>query len=88
MTSTPDAPVRTVSLAVGEVVGEAVNSWKVLRHIAEGGFSSVYAVPTTRNAGRLWLTGRRNAARHGRRDHQVLREARGSPGRRPGGFSG
>lgn len=44
MTSTPDAPVRTVSLAVGEVVGEAANSWKVLRHIAEGGFSSVYAV--------------------------------------------
>ncbi|HEY3199122.1 MAG TPA: hypothetical protein VGK55_01160, partial [Actinomycetes bacterium] len=44
MTSTPDAPVRTVSLAVGEIVGEAANSWKVLRHIAEGGFSSVYAV--------------------------------------------
>ena len=44
MTSTPDAPVRTVSLAVGEVVGESANSWKVLRHIAEGGFSSVYAV--------------------------------------------
>jgi serine/threonine protein kinase len=44
VTSTPDAPVRTVSLAVGEVVGEGANSWEVLRHIAEGGFSSVYAV--------------------------------------------
>ena len=44
MTSTPDAPVRTVSLAIGEVVGEAANTWEVLRHIAEGGFSSVYAV--------------------------------------------
>jgi len=44
VTSTPDAPVRTVSLAIGEVVGEAAKRWEVLRHIAEGGFSSVYAV--------------------------------------------
>jgi serine/threonine protein kinase len=54
VTSTPDAPVHTVSLAPGDVIGTAANSWQVVRHITEGGFSSVYAVrpatPETKKA--------------------------------------
>jgi serine/threonine-protein kinase len=38
-------PARTVPLDPGEVVGEPPDScWRVVRHVADGGFSSVYEV--------------------------------------------
>ena len=41
----PALPARTVPLESGEVVGEAPDSrWRVVRHVADGGFSSVYEV--------------------------------------------
>ena len=41
----PDRLARTVPLEPGEVVGPAPDSrWRVVRHVADGGFSSVYEV--------------------------------------------
>jgi Protein kinase domain len=41
----PALPARTVPLEQGEVLGEAPDSrWRVVRHVADGGFSSVYEV--------------------------------------------
>jgi hypothetical protein len=41
----PALPARTVPLEAGEIVGEAPDSrWRVVRHVADGGFSSVYEV--------------------------------------------
>ena len=41
----PALPARTVPLDPGEVIGAAPDSrWSVVRHIADGGFSSVYEV--------------------------------------------
>jgi hypothetical protein len=41
----PALPARTVPLDQGEVVGETPDSrWRVVRHVADGGFSSVYEV--------------------------------------------
>jgi serine/threonine-protein kinase len=38
-------PVRTVPLEPGETVGDETDSrWRVVRHVADGGFSSVYEV--------------------------------------------
>ena len=39
------APTRTVPLDAGETVGDVPDSrWRVVRHVADGGFSSVYEV--------------------------------------------
>ncbi len=41
----PALPARTVPLDPGEIIGEAPDSrWRVVRHVADGGFSSVYEV--------------------------------------------
>ncbi|HST66409.1 MAG TPA: protein kinase, partial [Mycobacteriales bacterium] len=41
----PDRSARTVPLEQGEIVGEGPDSrWRVVRHVADGGFSSVYEV--------------------------------------------
>jgi len=41
----PAPPARTVPLDPGEIIGEAPDShWRVVRHVADGGFSSVYEV--------------------------------------------
>jgi hypothetical protein len=41
----PGLPARTVPLDQGEIIGEAPDSrWRVVRHVADGGFSSVYEV--------------------------------------------
>jgi serine/threonine-protein kinase len=41
----PALPARTVPLDPGEILGEAPDSrWRVVRHVADGGFSSVYEV--------------------------------------------
>jgi Protein kinase domain len=41
----PALPARTVPLDPGEIIGTATDSrWSVVRHIADGGFSSVYEV--------------------------------------------
>jgi Protein kinase domain len=41
----PALPARTVPLDQGEIVGETPDSrWRVVRHVADGGFSSVYEV--------------------------------------------
>src|SRR5215212_10974726 len=41
----PALPARTVPLEQGEIVGPAADSrWRVVRHVADGGFSSVYEV--------------------------------------------
>ena len=41
----PALPARTVPLDPGEIIGAAPDSrWRVVRHVADGGFSSVYEV--------------------------------------------
>ncbi|HEY6749066.1 MAG TPA: protein kinase [Mycobacteriales bacterium] len=41
----PALPARTVPLEPGEIIGIAPDSrWRVVRHVADGGFSSVYEV--------------------------------------------
>jgi serine/threonine-protein kinase len=41
----PALPARTVPLDPGEIIGETPDScWRVVRHVADGGFSSVYEV--------------------------------------------
>jgi hypothetical protein len=41
----PALPARTVPLDPGEIIGEPPDSrWRVVRHVADGGFSSVYEV--------------------------------------------
>jgi len=41
----PALPARTVPLEPGEIIGAAPDSrWSVVRHLADGGFSSVYEV--------------------------------------------
>jgi Protein kinase domain len=41
----PALPARTVPLDSGEIVGASPDSrWRVVRHVADGGFSSVYEV--------------------------------------------
>jgi len=70
VTSTPEAPGHHVPLAAGELVGEDdANRWEVVRHLADGGFSSVYEVkPGTPETG----------AKYGA-DHRALKCMTGTP---------